>query len=78
VALGRTVRDLGAGAAPSLRLFGRSASGARMVRDGAEGFLRNRPRSRLSRRTPSGRIDPKVCLGVGRTHASSRRRAEER
>jgi hypothetical protein len=41
--------------------------GAWTVRDGVERRLfRSRPRSRLSGGTPSGRRDPRVCLGVGR------------
>jgi hypothetical protein len=39
VSLGRTVHDLGVGAAPSLRTSGWFVSGTRMVRDGAEGLL---------------------------------------
>jgi hypothetical protein len=63
----RTVRDLGAEAAPSLRTSGRSASGARMAREGAEShLLRRRPRSGLLGEIPSGRRVPRVCLGVGR------------
>jgi hypothetical protein len=50
----------GAGVAPHLRTSGRS------VRDGAKGLLiRSRPRSRLPGETPSGRRDPRVCLGIG-------------
>jgi hypothetical protein len=49
VALDRTVSDLGAEAAPSLRTSGRSAPGAQTVHDDVEGrLLHNRPRSRLS------------------------------
>lgn len=40
---------------------------AQTVRDGAKGLLNSRSRSRLSRGTLSGRRDPMVCLGVGRT-----------
>jgi hypothetical protein len=47
-------------------------SGTRTVRDGAEGLLlRSRPRSRLPGGTPSGRRDPRVCLGVGRPFKTS-------
>jgi hypothetical protein len=71
-AQGRTVRDLGAGAAPSLCMSGWSAPEARTVRDGTEGrLLRRRPRSRLPGWTPSGRRDPRVCLGVGRPPKTS-------
>jgi hypothetical protein len=69
----RTVRNIGSdglrpgtGAAPPLRMSKRSASGARMVRDGVEDLLRSRLRSRLQGGTPSERKDPMVCLGVGR------------
>jgi hypothetical protein len=45
----------------------RSVSRARTVCDGIEGLLlRSRLRSRLPGGTPSGRRDPRVCLGVGR------------
>jgi hypothetical protein len=55
------------GATPPLRTSGRSAPGARTVRDGADGLLlRNRPRSCLSGGTPSGRRDRRVCLSIGR------------
>jgi hypothetical protein len=38
-----------------------------MVCDGAESrLLHSRPRSCLPRGTPSGRRDPKVCLGIER------------
>jgi hypothetical protein len=57
----------GVGATPPLCTSGRSAPRARIVRDGAEGLLLcSRPRSRLLGGTPSGRRDPRVCLGVGR------------
>jgi hypothetical protein len=60
-------RDLGAGVSPPLGTTERSALGARTVRDGTEGrLLRSRPRSRQTEGTPSGRRDPRVCLGVGR------------
>jgi hypothetical protein len=63
----RTVRDLAAGVSPPLRTSRRSTSGARMVRDGADGLLlRSSPRSRLPRGTTPGRRDTRVCLGVGR------------
>jgi hypothetical protein len=66
-AVARTIRNLGAGAAPSLHTSERSTPGAWTVRDGAKGhLLRSRPRSHLSGGTPSGRRDPSVCLGVGR------------
>jgi hypothetical protein len=56
-----------AGATPPLCLFRQSVPGARTVRDGAECLLlRSRPRSHLPEGTPSGRRDPRVCLGVGR------------
>jgi hypothetical protein len=56
VALSRTVRDLDAGAAPSLRTSERSAPRVQTVHDGAEGrLLRNRPRSRLPKGTSSRR-----------------------
>jgi hypothetical protein len=56
-----------AGETPPLRTSGRSAPGARTVRDGIEGLLlHSRPRSRLPRGTPSGRRDRRVCLGIGR------------
>jgi hypothetical protein len=65
VALDRTIRDLDAGAAPSLRTSGRSASGARTVRGRAESrLLRNKPRSHLPGGTPSERRYPRMCLGV--------------
>jgi hypothetical protein len=61
------VRDLGTRAPPPLRTSRRFAPGAWMVRDGAEcRLLRSRPRSCLPGGTPSGRRDPRVCLGVGR------------
>jgi hypothetical protein len=61
------VRDLGIGAAPSLRTSKRSAPRARTVRNGIEGrLLHSKPRSCPSRETPSGRRDHRVCLGVGR------------
>jgi hypothetical protein len=45
---------------------------ARTVRDGVDGrLLRSRPRSRLPGRTPSGRRDPIVRLGVGRPPKTS-------
>jgi hypothetical protein len=54
-AQGRTIRDLGAGATPSLRTSGRSAPGAWTVRDGVDNsLLRSRPRSRLPEDTQSG------------------------
>jgi hypothetical protein len=57
----------GAGAAPSLLMSRQSVPGARTVRDGGESlFLRNRPRSRLPGGNPSGRRDPRVCLGIGK------------
>jgi hypothetical protein len=62
----RTVRDLSTGAAPPLRTSGQSVPGARTVRDGAEGLLHIRPRSRLPRGIPSGRMYLRVCLGMGR------------
>jgi hypothetical protein len=41
--------------------------GARTVREGVEGhLLHSRSRSHLSGGNPSGRRDPRVCLGVGR------------
>jgi hypothetical protein len=64
-AQGQTAHDLGAGAAPSLCTFEWSLPGARTVHDGAEGrLLWSRPRSRLLGETPSGRIDPRVCLAL--------------
>jgi hypothetical protein len=75
------VLDLGTGASPPLRISGRSTPGARMVRDGTERrLLRSKPRSLLPGGTPSGRRDPRVCLGVGNAtqDAYSRRSAEER
>jgi hypothetical protein len=46
---------------------GRSALGARTVHNGAEGLLlHSRPRSHLPGGTPSGRRDPRVCLGIDR------------
>jgi hypothetical protein len=45
----------------------RSVPVAQTTRNGAEGrLIRSRPRSRLLGGTPSGRRDPRVCLGVGR------------
>jgi hypothetical protein len=74
MAQGRTVHDLGAGASP-LHTSGRSALGVRTVRDGVERRLFRRPRSRLPAglptRTPSGRRDSRVCLGVGRLPKTS-------
>jgi hypothetical protein len=56
----------GAGAIPPLRTTGRSAPGARTVRNGAEGLLlHSRPRSRLLGGTASGRRDRRACLSVG-------------
>ena len=49
-----TVRDLGAGATPSLRMSGWSARGARTVRDDTEGRLLRRPISHLLGGTLSG------------------------
>jgi hypothetical protein len=66
------VRDLGAGAASSLRTSGRFTPSARTVRDDAESrLLRSRPRSRLSGGTPSGRRDHRVCLEIGRSPKTS-------
>jgi hypothetical protein len=66
-AQGRTVHDLGTGAAPPLCMFGLSVHGARTVRDDAESrLLRSRPRSRLPGGTLSGRRDSRVCLGIGK------------
>jgi hypothetical protein len=66
------VRDLGAGAAPSLRTSGQFVSGAQTVRDDVEGrLLHYRHRSRLSGATPSGRRDPRVCFGVDRPPKTS-------
>jgi hypothetical protein len=74
----RTVRGTGsdgprpgAGATPPLLTSGRSAPGTRTVRDGVEGLLRSRPRSRLPGGTPSGRRDHRVCLGIGRPPKTS-------
>jgi hypothetical protein len=61
------VRDLGARAAPSLRTSGRSVPRTQAVCDAAGGrLLRSGPRSRLPGGTPSGRRDPRLCLGVDR------------
>jgi hypothetical protein len=54
------------GAAPPLRASECSAPEAQTVHDGTEGLLRSRPRSRLPGETPSGRRDPRVCIGVSR------------
>jgi hypothetical protein len=55
------------GAAPPLHTSGRPTPGAQTVCDGEEGhLLHSRPRSRLPGRTPPGRRDPRVCLGIGR------------
>jgi hypothetical protein len=69
----RTVRGIGPdGVRPGaretrpLRTSKRSAPRAQTVRDGTEGLLRNRPRSRLPGGTPSERRDCRVCLGIGR------------
>jgi hypothetical protein len=57
----------GAGAAPPMRTSGRSAPGARTIRNGAEGLLlHSGPRSRLPGGIPSERRDPTICLGIGR------------
>jgi hypothetical protein len=57
----------GAGATPPLHASERSAPRARTVCDGAYGLLlHSRPSSRLPRGNPSGRRDPRVCLGVDR------------
>jgi hypothetical protein len=76
---GRTVRGLGAGAAPSLRTSGRFVSMARTARNGAESrVLRSRLRSRLTGGTLSGRRDPRVSWRLQVTQdASSRRTTEE-
>jgi hypothetical protein len=64
---GRTVRDLGVGAAPLLRTSGRSVPGTRTVHDGTERhLLHSRPKSHLSGWTPSRKRDHRVCLRVGR------------
>jgi hypothetical protein len=55
-----------AGRSSTWRRSDSSSVGAQKVRDGVEGLLRSRPRSRLSGGTPSGSRDPRVCLGVGR------------
>jgi hypothetical protein len=72
VALGRTIRDLDAGATPSLRMSGRSAPRARTIRGRVESrLLRNRPRSRLPGGTPSEGRDPRMCLGVDKPPKTS-------
>jgi hypothetical protein len=49
-----------------------SSAYVRTVHDGVEGLLlRSRPTSHLLRGAPSGRRDPKVCLGVGRLPKTS-------
>jgi hypothetical protein len=54
--------------APPLCTSGWSAPRAWTVRDGTERhLLRSGPRSHLLGGTPSGRRDPRVFLGVGRT-----------
>jgi hypothetical protein len=59
-------------ASPPLRTSRRSAPGAQTVCDGAKGILLcSRPRSRLPGEIPSGRRDPRVCLGVSRPHKTS-------
>jgi hypothetical protein len=77
---GQTVHDLGTGAAPPLRTSGRSAFGARTVRDGVKKHLRSsRPISHLLGGIPSGRRDPGVSWRQQATQdVSSGHRAEER
>jgi hypothetical protein len=67
-----TVRDICTGADPPLHISGWSTPKSRTVRDDAEGrLLCSRPISRLPEGTPSGRRDPRVCLGVGRPSKTS-------
>jgi hypothetical protein len=67
VALDRMVRDL---TQERLLLYIRpktSAPGASTVRNDTESlFLHNIPRSRLPGQIPSGKKDPRLCLGIGR------------
>jgi hypothetical protein len=56
----------GARATPPLRMSGRSVPGAQMVRDGVEGLLRRRPRSRLMGGTRrGGDIVGRVLVSAG-------------
>ena len=57
-AQGQTVRDLA-----QEQLY---SAYVRTVHNGAEGLLRSRPRSHLLGGIPSGRRDPRACLGVDR------------
>jgi hypothetical protein len=63
----RKVCGTGSNAPQPGRRSGSFSAYIRTVRDGAEGhLLRSKPRSRLPGGTPSGRRDPRVCLGVDR------------